>query len=107
MNRLSGAIDSHRIDVRLRAIGQAVCLLLISALLMGPGRITSSAPVATLVKNINVVPRSGLVNTLSPMVTIGNTAYLIANDGMSGWELWKSDGAGAGTVLVKDICPGV
>ncbi|MCA2759485.1 ELWxxDGT repeat protein, partial [Microcystis sp. M145S2] len=29
-----------------------------------------------------------------------------ANDGVSGYELWKSDGTAAGTVLVKDIRPG-
>ena len=32
--------------------------------------------------------------------------YFVADDGISGYELWKSDGTGAGTVLVKDIEPG-
>jgi ELWxxDGT repeat protein len=31
---------------------------------------------------------------------------LSATDGVSGAELWKTDGTGAGTVLVKDINPG-
>lgn len=39
-------------------------------------------------------------------VAIGTTLYFIANDGMHGDELWKSNGTDAGTVLVKDIRPG-
>lgn len=34
------------------------------------------------------------------------TLLFQADDGISGVELWKSDGSAAGTVLVKDICPG-
>jgi ELWxxDGT repeat protein len=37
---------------------------------------------------------------------VGDTLYFIANDGTSGFELWKTDGSAAGTVLVKDIIPG-
>ena len=29
--------------------------------------------------------------------------YFLANDGVYGYELWKSDGTTAGAVLVKDI----
>ncbi|MDY0169226.1 MAG: hypothetical protein RBS80_21970, partial [Thermoguttaceae bacterium] len=32
--------------------------------------------------------------------------YFPANDGVHGWELWKSDGTPDGTVLVADIWPG-
>jgi ELWxxDGT repeat protein len=32
--------------------------------------------------------------------------YFAASNGTSGFELWKSDGTAAGTVLVKDIKPG-
>ncbi|GBF00439.1 hyalin, partial [Microcystis aeruginosa NIES-298] len=37
---------------------------------------------------------------------MGNTLFFTANDGVNGYELWKSDGTAAGTVLVKDINPG-
>ncbi len=39
-------------------------------------------------------------------VTFKNELFFIANDGLHGRELWKSDGSTAGTVLVKDIHAG-
>jgi hypothetical protein len=44
------------------------------------------------------------INTVTPdsnpeqIVAVGPTAYFAANDGIHGTELWKSDGADAGTV---------
>jgi trimeric autotransporter adhesin len=59
-----------------------------------------------LVKDIN----TGSANSLypvSPFLTNNNgTLFFSANDGISGNELWKSDGTAAGTVMVKDINPG-
>jgi len=40
------------------------------------------------------------------IVNANGTAFMIASDGVSGMELWKSDGTILGTVLVKDILPG-
>ncbi|MDX2219846.1 MAG: M12 family metallo-peptidase [Burkholderiales bacterium] len=34
------------------------------------------------------------------------TVYFVADDGIHGSELWKSDGSRSGTVMVKDIAPG-
>ena len=42
----------------------------------------------------------------SQIVAAGSTLYFVGNDGVSGAELWKSDGTEAGTVMVRDIAPG-
>lgn len=39
-------------------------------------------------------------------MTVGGESYFFADNGTTGRELWKSDGTGAGTVLVKDLTPG-
>lgn len=41
------------------------------------------------------------------MTDVNGTAFLIANDGISGYELWKSNGTASSTILVKDVYPGV
>ncbi|HQR14657.1 MAG TPA: Ig-like domain-containing protein [Nitrospira sp.] len=38
---------------------------------------------------------------------MNGTLFFTAGDGVNGVELWKSDGTAAGTVLVKDIVPGI
>jgi ELWxxDGT repeat protein len=37
---------------------------------------------------------------------VGGTLFFVADDGVSGRELWVSDGTTVGTVRVKDIAPG-
>jgi ELWxxDGT repeat protein len=60
---------------------------------------------ASLVKDINTTQLVRLSS--SGMVAAGaNTVLLSQDDGVAGWELYKTDGTVAGTVLVKDIWPG-
>ena len=41
-----------------------------------------------------------------PLAGVGGTLYLSVDDGRHGFELWRSDGRGKGTRMVKDINPG-
>ena len=40
------------------------------------------------------------------LTNVNGTLFFEAGDGTHGFELWKSDGTAAGTVMVKDINPG-
>src|SRR5687768_7793561 len=42
----------------------------------------------------------------SNLTVVGTRVYFVADDGVSGAELWKSDGTPSGTVRVKDIRAG-
>lgn len=54
-----------------------------------------------LVKDINVLGSShGLI--IHESIAVGNLIYMIAEDGIQGIGLWKSDGT-AGTVIVKEL----
>ena len=50
---------------------------------------------------------NGLIFQTSSIVTTDDgIAYFAADDGVSGRELWRSDGTEAGTWMVKDLVPG-
>jgi ELWxxDGT repeat protein len=60
-----------------------------------------------LVKNINPGSGSSIPHTFSTSLTnVNGTLFFGASEGVFGRELWRSDGAEAGTVLVKDINSG-
>jgi ELWxxDGT repeat protein len=40
------------------------------------------------------------------LTSVNGTLFFVANDGVHGRELWKSNGTAAGTMMVKDIGPG-
>src|SRR2546425_8174835 len=45
-----------------------------------------------------------ILNSSRPdnLTNVNGTLFFVADDGMHGRELWKSDGSATGTVLVKD-----
>jgi ELWxxDGT repeat protein len=61
-----------------------------------------SASNTQLVKEINLAGDSDPGN----LTSFNGMLLFTASDGLHGFELWRSDGTAAGTVLVKDICPG-
>ena len=62
-------------------------------------------PVPYLVKDIRP-GTEGALQDISRLVAAGNQVFTTAHDGTTGYELWKTDGTAAGTVLVKDIRTG-
>lgn len=59
-----------------------------------------------MVKDIYPGFPSALTFAGGVLTNVNGTIYLRATNAVSGYELWKSDGTDAGTVLVKDIYPG-
>ena len=59
---------------------------------------------AYLVEDINT---GGWSSSPTYLTDVGGTVFFAASDGTNGTELWKSGGTAAGTVMVKDINPGV
>jgi ELWxxDGT repeat protein len=66
----------------------------------------------TLVKDISPGMTDGcfyhasIFNKVSSLQVLGKNIYFFANDGIHGFELWRSDGTELGTTMVKDILPG-
>jgi ELWxxDGT repeat protein len=58
---------------------------------------------AHLVEDIH--PGAGS-SQLASLTTLGDVLYFVADDGVHGFELWRSDGSAEGTWLVKDIAAG-
>ena len=58
-----------------------------------------------LVKDINPGSDSSFSYTLV-CTNVNDTLFFSADDGVSGEELWKSNGTAAGTVMIKDIKSG-
>jgi ELWxxDGT repeat protein len=88
----------------LRAPVRLLVSCAVAALAAGPG-LADPAP-AYLVADINTSVDAGTITTSASeaIVDIGGVAYfVVARSPETGYELWRSDGTQAGTVLVKDI----
>ena len=59
-----------------------------------------------LVKDINPDGDAFSRVESNDLTNVGGTLFFVADDGSHGFELWRSDGTGPGTKLVKDVNPG-
>jgi len=59
-----------------------------------------------LLKDIRQTPNVGASSNPEPLAVMGETLFFWANDGVSGLELWTTDGTPDNTALLKDIYPG-
>lgn len=96
MPRVRGRAGWHRLGLA------AVGVLVWSSAWAGPAA-AQQAEDAVLVKDIR--PGFSGSNPLW-LAGFGSTLFFAAGDGVTGHELWRSDGTEAGTFLVKDIRPG-
>ena len=68
-----------------------------------PGVFDDVAGSAFTLKNIN--PAGGSTTGSFGFTALGGTVLFQADDGVTGSELWATDGTSAGTVLLKDLAP--
>ena len=63
---------------------------------------------AFLVKNINTASSPATITGSKPVLkaALNGMVYFVADDGVHGNELWRTDGTEGGTSIVKDINPG-
>src|SRR5207302_822757 len=59
-----------------------------------------------LVADINPGAKGSLAKYFTNITNFNGSLFFSANDGVHGFELWRSNGASAGTALLADINPG-
>ena len=88
------------------ACGLALLIAACAMLLSAAGAQAAARRGAVLVKDINPGRDGSSGNKGGHLTNVAGVVYMSADDGVHGYELWKSDGTRKGTRMVKDIRPG-
>ena len=85
----------------------ALAVLAVIATLVGvDARLARAQPFELPVRLVRDINPGALDSAPLSPTNVNGTLFFRATDGVTGAELWKSDGTAAGTVLVRDINPG-
>ena len=79
----------------------SMLVLVVAFFLISFSSVFAQTAVVEMVKNINPIGDG----EAGGFFELDGALYFGADDGVHGYELWKSDGTAGGTVLVKDINP--
>ena len=95
----------HQYPSRLFLAFLLILVAIVTASLLLAGPFSSDAAAATsyeaeLVRDINT---HNVGSSPNDIIVFNSTMYFEASNGILGYELWKSDGTSAGTMLIKDI----
>jgi len=90
-------------------ISLVLCAALLGLTPAWAGTTPTAVGTPTLIRDVNPGSNSGILTQLDYVesIAIGGTLYFAGSTDAAGVELWKSNGTEAGTVMVKDIRPGV
>src|SRR5436853_66290 len=108
MNPMSRSTEQPSLHLWRRSFREHTLRMLVVAVLiaLAVGRSAYAANPAAQVKDINTGTSAPIGSTPSHLVAVGSALFFIADDGVRGSDLWKSDGPPGRTVLVKDILAG-
>ena len=100
VNNLHKQAESRILVTWLSSLVALFCMVLLN--------LAASAQAPDIVKDINgSVTLNSQSTTGYNFTNMGGFTYFVADDGINGYELWKTDGTTSGTTLVKDINPGI
>lgn len=77
--------------------------LILSAAISALSLFTLKSHSQVMVKDINT---STMGSGPENLINVNGTLFFMANDGINGFDLWKSDGTTSGTAMLKDILSG-